>query len=268
MANNSLATTRGANGEGASVEAVDRAARVLFALAARPVPSTLAEIAQRADLTKPTAFRILASLIAEGLAAQNAQTGAYRLGSTPLRLATSVLQNVAVREPALIAMRKIRDEVNETVVLSVREGDLRYNIDSVEAINAIAQAHRIGVPIPLYTGAASRVLLAGMESEELLSYLGRTELVAYSEATIVDRGALMEELARVGAQGYAVSSGEFTSAGHAVAIAIRDGDGRAIAALHVSVPRSRYSQTVEDRCVAALRQAVATIEAAMAAKAA
>jgi IclR family acetate operon transcriptional repressor len=268
MANDIRVATRGSNGEGASVEAVDRAARVLFAMAARPIPSTLAEIAQRADLTKPTAFRILASLIAEGLAAQNAQTGSYRLGSTPLRLAASVLRNVAVREPALAAMRKIRDDVNETVVLSVREGDLRYNIDSVEAVNAIAQAHQIGVAIPLYAGAASRVLLAGMESEELLSYLGHTDLVAYSETTIIDRETLIAELKVARRQGYAASSGEFTSAGHAVAIAIRDADGRAIAALHVSVPRSRFSQVVEDRCAAALREAVASIETAMATKAA
>ncbi len=263
MGNDTRATSRGANGDGVSVEAVDRAARVLFALAARPIPSTLAEIAQRAELTKPTAFRILVSLMAEGLAAQNAQTGAYRLGSTPLRLAASVLNNIPVRELALPAMGKIRDEIKETVVLSLREGDFRYNVDSVDAANAISQSQQVGVAIPLYAGAASRVLLAGMETEELLSYLDRTTLASYSEMTIIDRDSLLEELGRVRERGYAVSSGEFTSAGHAVAKAIRDADGRAIASLHVSVPRSRFSRVVEDRCVAALGEAVAGIEAAL-----
>jgi DNA-binding IclR family transcriptional regulator len=160
-------------------------------------------------------------------------------------------------------MRKIRDDVNETVVLSIREGDLRYNIDSVEAVNAIAQAHQIGVAIPLYTGASSRVLLAGMSPDELSAYLDHTALVAYSETTIIDRDSLLEELERVRERGYAVSSGEFTSAGNAVAKAVRGADGRAIAALHVSVPRSRYSGIVEDRCVAALNEAIIAIEGAM-----
>jgi IclR family pca regulon transcriptional regulator len=257
------ATSRGGGSDSAPVEAVDRAARVLYALAARPVPSTLAEIAARAELTKPTAFRILSTLIAEGMAAQNAQTGAYRLGAEPLRLATNVLHAIPVRDFALPAMRAIRDSIKESVVLSLREGDFRYNVDSVEAENAIGQAQQIGVPIPLYAGAASRVLLAGMESEELLSYLSRTTFARYSDATINDQTTLMAELARVRENGYAVSNGEFTAAGHAVAKAVRDASGRAIAALHVSVPRSRFSPTVEARSVAALTSAIATLEAAM-----
>ena len=49
-----------------SIEAVDRAGRILFALAASPRESSLPEIANRAGLSKPTAFRILATLVAEG----------------------------------------------------------------------------------------------------------------------------------------------------------------------------------------------------------
>jgi len=254
----------GSGAEGPSVEAVDRAVRVLNALAARPIASTLSEAAVGAGLSKPTAYRILSTLIAEGFVAQNASSGAYRLGAAPLRLAARVLRDVTARDPALEAMRKIRAQVKETVVLSVREGDYRYNIDSVEAENAIGQAQQIGVAIPLHAGAASRVLLAGMESEDLLSYLDRAPLTRFSETTIVERDKLIEELARTRQLGYAVSSGEFASAGHAVAMAVSDANGRAIAALHVSAPRSRFSPTVRDRCVAALRLGVAEIEAAMA----
>ena len=255
------AVTRGSP-EGASVEAVDRAARVLFALAAQPIPSGLAEVAQRAGLTKPTAFRILATLIAEGFAAQNAATGAYRLGAMPLRMAATVLRDTPARERALAPMRKLRDQVNETVVFSIRQGDFRYNVDHTEAANAIAQAHRIGVPIPLYTGAGSRALLACMGDDDIDAYLDRTELVAFSATTLADRDALWASLRRTRADGYAVSDGEFTIAGHSVAMAVRDGDGAAIASLHVSVPRSRFSPIVEERCVAALSEAVAAIGAA------
>lgn len=256
--------SRGVAGEGAAVEAVDRAVRVLVALAARPASATLAEIAARADLSKPTAFRILATLIAEGLAAQNAQTGSYRLGAAPMRIAARVLGSTAVRGPALAPMRELRNIVKETVVLSVREGDSRYNIDAIEAENAIGQAQRIGFPIPLYAGAASRVLLAGMESEELLAYLARTPLTPIAVSTIVDRDELLTEVKRAREQGYAVSTGEFAVSGYAVAKAIRNVEGCAIAAIHVSVPRSRYSPRVEELCVEGLTTVVAEIEAALA----
>ena len=256
----------GAAGEHASFEAVDRAARVLNSLAARPVASTLAEIARGADLSKPTTFRILATLIAEGLAAQNTRTGSYRLGATPLRHATNVLQRVAVREPALEAMRAIRDVVKESVVLSVREGEFRYNIESVDAENAIGQAQQIGVAIPLYAGAASRVFLAAMTPDELLDYLDRTTLTRFSDATITDRDALIAEVETIRARGYGISHGEFTAAGYAVARAITDGDGVAVAAIHVSAPESRFSPAVQERFVAALQEAVEAIQAKLVAR--
>ncbi len=251
----------GASARDGSIEAVDRAARVLDALAARTTPATLAEVAMGAELSKPTAFRILATLMEAGMAAQNSATGAYRLGPAPLRLAAQVLRGVAVRPAALPAMGRVRDDVNETVVLSIRDGDYRYNIDSAAADNAIAQAQRIGVGIPLYAGAASRALLAGMDAGDLLSYLDRTPLQRFSEATIVDRDALVAEIDKARALGYAMSSGEFTSAGHAVAMAVRDARGSPVAALHVSVPSSRFSPAVRERCVASLRSAIAEIEA-------
>ena len=256
--------TSARGGEGAALEAVDRAARVLFALAALPTPSPLAEVAQRAGLTKPTAFRILSTLIAEGHAAQNAETGAYRLGGESLRLGARVLAGVPARAPALDAMRAIRDAVNETVVLSIRDGDFRYNVDSVEAENAIGQAQQIGVAIPLYTGAASRALLAGMERVDIDAYLARTLLVPFSDSTIVDSETLARELEHTRARGYAVSKGEFASAGHAVAMAVRDGGGRAVAAIHVSAPASRFSPRVEGFCVAALTKAVGELERTLA----
>jgi len=108
-----------------AIEAVDRAGRILFALAASPRESSLLEIANRAALSKPTAFRILATLVAEGLATQNRETASYRLGVLPLGLASSVLQSIPVRSIAYPIMTSIRDKVNETVVLAVRDHDFR-----------------------------------------------------------------------------------------------------------------------------------------------
>ena len=248
-----------------SIEAVDRAGRILFALAASPRESSLLEIANRASLSKPTAFRILATLVAEGLASQNPETSGYRLGVLPLGLANSVLQSVPVRAMARPIMTSIRDKVNESVVLSVREDDFRVNVDSVEAINTISQTQRIGIPIPLYAGATSRVFLAAMTKEELKAYLDRTDLESFSDTTIVDRPRLEAEVERVRQKGFALSTAEFTVGGVAVARIVRDRAGAAVAALHVSIPRSRASEELIERCAAALKAGVETLERAIAA---
>ena len=248
-----------------SIEAVDRAGRVLFALAASPRESSLLEIASRASLSKPTAFRILATLVAEGLASQNPETASYRLGVLPLGLASSVLQSIPVRALARPVMTSIRDKVNETVVLSVRENDFRVNVDSVEALNTISQTQRIGIPIPLYAGATSRVLLAAMSAQEVTAYLDRTELEPFSETTIIDRARLEVEVERVRQKGFALSTAEFTAGGLAVARAVKNASGEAVAALCVSIPRSRASEELIERCAAALAAGVETLERALAA---
>ncbi len=246
-----------------AIEAVDRAGRILFALAASPRESSLPEIANRAGLSKPTAFRILATLVAEGLATQNRETASYRLGVLPLGLASSVLQSIPVRAIAHPIMTTIRDKVNESVVLSVREQDFRVNVDAVEALNAISQSQQIGVPIPLYAGATSRVFLAAMEPQEVAAYLDRTKLQSFSDTTLIDRTRLEIEIQRVRKQGFALSTAEFTVGGIAVARIVRDRAGQPVAAMHVSIPRSRATEDLIERCASALKTGVETLERAI-----
>ncbi len=240
-----------------SIEAVDRAARILAALASSGRELSLLEVASRSELSKPTAFRILATLMSEGLVTQNDETSNYRLGTLPLDFAQAVLDALPVRKIARPFMQTIRDKVNESVVLSVREGDYRVNIDLIEAVNAIGHTQQIGVPIPLYAGAASRVFLADLTLDELDAYLARTELVPFSPTTISEREQLLDEVARVRRDGFARSAAEFTVGSVAVACLVRSPTGESLAALHVSVPRSRASDDLLTRAAEALKAGAA-----------
>ncbi len=256
-------TNGGSGGDNRSdhtIEAVDRAARILFALAASTRESSLMDVATRSNLSKPTTFRILSTLIGEGMVTQNAETSSYRLGVLPLGLASAVLQGVSVRDLARPIMQSIRDKLNEAVLLSVRDGDTRVNVDAVEAVNAIVQSQQIGVPIPLYAGAASRAFLAGLSDRALEDYIGRTDFVAFSETTIVDPNRLREEIRRVQLQGYAISVAEFTTGGLSIARLIRNGLGEGVAVMHVSIPRSRADEPAIARAVDQLNAGVASLE--------
>jgi IclR family transcriptional regulator, acetate operon repressor len=243
-----------------SIEAVDRAARILAALAASGRESSLLEVANRSELSKPTTFRILATLMSEGLVTQNDETSNYRLGVLPLDFAQAVLDSLSVREIARPFMKTVRDKVNESVVLSVRQDDFRVNIDLIEAVNAIGHTQQIGVPIPLYAGAASRVFLADLSLDELDAYLARTELVPFSPTTISEREKLLDEVARVRRDGFARSAAEFTVGSVAVACLVHAPSGEALASMHVSVPRSRASEDLLARAAEALKAAAAGLE--------
>lgn len=232
------------------VSVVDRAARILACFTAATPEWTLPQISSHLTIPKPTAFRILATLVRHGLLEYNAATTSYTLGFAPLRLADALLDGVDIRNRALPVMRAMRDAVGETVILSIRDGEHRINIDSVESAHAIAQTLQLGIRAPLYAGAASHVFLAAMNDTELDAYLARTELVAFSPATLIEPDAIRRRIAQVRNQGFAVSSSEFTDVGTvAIAKAVRDAEGRTVAALHVSGPKGRMTAELQKACV-------------------
>jgi DNA-binding IclR family transcriptional regulator len=206
-------------------------------------------------------FRLAVVLTRLELLEQNG-AGAYSLGLANLRLAGALLAGLPIRALARPAMERLRDALNETVVLSLRDGDFRYNIDSVESTRAIGQTQQIGAPIPLYAGAASRAILAAMPSDEREAYIARASLRSFSEATITDPESLREQIERTRRRGYVVTAGEFTAHSHAVARLIQAPPRYGLSALHVSIPPARFSKSLERRAIAGLAKAVAEIESA------
>lgn len=237
------------------VTSVDRAARVLLAFGQSWDFLSLPEVAARAGLSKPTTFRILSTLAAEGLVFQNEANNTYGLGFLTLRLADVVLGGVEIRDAARPAMRRVRDQVNETVVLSIRQGDACYNVDSLDSNQSVGQAHAIGVATPLHALAPGRALLACCPDDEIAAYLQRTRLPPKL------RTGLWREIETIRKRGYAASSGELMRAGHTLARAVPDNAG-ATAALHISFPQSRFTRELEQSCIEALETAVRTIRTA------
>ena len=245
--------------ESGRIAVLDRATGLLVALAQLSRPASLNEAAKHAGLSKATAFRILATLSEQGLVEQDAATSCYRVGIAPLRMATAVLDGIAVHAVARPVMRAVSELLNETVVLSVRDGDHRVNIDAVECTNAIGSSRRIGEPRPLHSGAASRVLLAAMPDAAIEAYLKRHRLAGKNGGNPGYLDGLWKDIRKARRTGLASTPAETSPEAHALATVVRGLDGAALAALHVAIPRGRLSPRVEARCGQALLRAAAEI---------
>jgi IclR family transcriptional regulator, KDG regulon repressor len=235
-----------------SIEVLGRAIDILCVFShARPSMS-LAEIVQEVGLPKTTVFRVLSSLAERGFCRWDAQAGKYSLGFELLRLADIRRRQSNVHDVALPVMREIRNEVNETVILSVRSGDSRVHIDFVEGLHPMRRMADLGVHAPLYAGAASKVLLAGMEDGQIEAYLKRTKLTAFQESTITDPAILWREIRLVRKRGFAESKGELFPGGGALAAPIKDYSGGTVAVMDILTPAHRYTAAHRDRCIGLL----------------
>jgi IclR family KDG regulon transcriptional repressor len=164
-----------------SIEVLSRAIDILSMFRHERPSMSLAEIVQAVQLPKTTVFRILSSLVARGFCEWDPEAGKYSLGFELVRFADIRRRQSNVHDIAIPVMREIRNEANETVILSVRSGDSRVHVDFVEGLQPMRRMADLGVRAPLYAGAASKVLLAGMEDDEIDAYLDRTTLAAFPE---------------------------------------------------------------------------------------
>ena len=232
-----------------SIEVLNRAIDVLSVFSHSQPSLSLAEIVQAVKIPKSTVFRLLSSLVERRLCDIDPQTKKYGLGFELLRLADIRRRQSKVHDVAIPVMRDIRNIVNETVILSVRSGDFRVHIDFVEGLHTMRRMADLGVGAPLYAGAASKLLLAGMEDSEIEAYLGRTKLMAFQKGTITDPNVLWREIRSIRKRGFAESKGELFAGGGGLAAPIKDYSGATIAVIDILTPEHRYTPEHRERCI-------------------
>ena len=233
-----------------SIAVLDRAVGILNILSQADSALSLGEIASASGLPKPTVFRILAVLGEHDFVEVNSETTSYSLGFTLVRLADTRRRQSNLHSVALPIMRNIRNALGETIVLSVRSGDSRVHIDFLEGTHAMRRMADLGLHAPLYAGASSKILLAGMTDTEIDEYLARVDRVPIQENTITNAEELLREVTLIRERGYAESRGEFiTGGGGAIAVPIKDYEGRTVAAMDVLTPQPRYTAEHREKCI-------------------
>lgn len=216
-----------------TVRAVERALDILMCFTRRESLS-LTEIAGEAGLHKSTVHRLMTTLEEKGFVSRDVSTEKYRLGIKIWELSAH-LSNTD--DPALLllpTMEKLRDELEETVSLYVRDGRERLRIQAVQSNQAIRRVAPVGARLPLYVGASSKILVA-FASEREQEYIMSDPIWPDS----VGRSAFRDQLKEIRSVGYAISVEEREQGATSVAAPVFDLKGNLAAALSVSGPLAR-----------------------------
>lgn len=239
-------------GAASAISVLNKAMQILSLFETMRSALTLRQVVDETGFPKTTAFRLLNGLVDHGLCEFDDAAQTYRLGFKVLHLADIRRRQTDVHSLAMPVMREIRDAIGETVVLSVRSGEHRVHIDVVEGLHPMRRSADLGVSAPLHAGAASKVLLAGMEDDEIERYLSNTALTKFQANTITDKKALWREVQNIRQDGYAESKGELISGGRALAAPIKDHSGRTVGVIDILTPEQRCSTQQREECIRAL----------------
>ena len=242
------------------VQAIQRAFAVLAALTEGPVGVT--EVAERVDLPKSTAARMLATLAHEGAVEQVPGGTRYRLGPRMETLATGLGTTrslVAVARPHLA---ELAASLGEAAGLSFPDGREVHYVDQVDSPtpNPVGIRDWTGSRVPMHAVSSGLVFLAHRPAAAIDRYLAEP-LTALTERTVTDPTAVRDRLRAVALAGYAWVHDEFAMGISSVAAGIADASGEVVAAVHVHGPSYRFPPAGRE---AALGLVVATSAARIA----
>jgi DNA-binding IclR family transcriptional regulator len=222
----------------AGVQSVDRALRLLKAVAASTAPSSALELAQRCSVNRSTAWRLLATLEGHGLVERDVATGRYVVGYAAFQLASAEDHDALARRLRSLLSRTA-EATGEIVTLAmVKRFGLVY-VDQADPPGPPSPDWN-GRQIPLHATSSGKVFLAWMPEDERAAVLPAV-LEPYTSHTIVDRGELDRELERVRRDGYSTCLGEYDYS-NGVSAAVFDGNHRPIAIVNIWGPSLRVTR--------------------------
>lgn len=220
------------------IQSIQRAVDILRCFTEAEPELGVNEIARRLSLHKSTVSRMITTLQHEGLIGQNPQTGKYRLGLGLVSLAGVALGRLDVRGVSQPHLGDLVEISQETVNVTVLDGNECVNIERVASPKPIHYVGWIGRRTPLHCTASGKIILAHMTPEARLKTL-RFPLTQYTPTTAKDLTALETQLHEICQQGFAIVHEEFEEGYSAIAAPVYDHLGKIAGTIGISGPTFR-----------------------------
>jgi DNA-binding IclR family transcriptional regulator len=141
-----------------------------------------------------------------------------------------------LRQRARSTLEALRDESEETVLLTVQDMLGFVVIEAIESRQMLRTVPHIGMAVPVRGSATSRAMLPYMTEERQAQLLGKPP-----------DAALLNEFATTRKRGYSVSEGGVVAGSTTIAAPILEVDGRPSAAIVISAPSGRMSVSNQRR---------------------
>ena len=205
-----MSAARAEDADLSAVKTLKKALDILDAFAAAERPLTVAEVAIRAGVTRPTAHRLIQTLVGAGYLAQDAGDSRIMPGYSVLQLAAGLLDTSLIRLESLPHLENLARTTGERVSLGILHRDEMLYLAGVEKPSLPTIYSRFGKTVPAYCSAIGKSILAHLPEAELRSYLRHVPLIKYTETTISDEAGLRAETAEIRRAGFAVDREEHT----------------------------------------------------------
>lgn len=238
-----------------------RAFDLLERVARADGPTALQSLAADSGLPKPTIYRMLAMLDEAGLVTREPDGRRIAAGPRLVRFALDVQLSEAVRAPRHAILKRLAEDLGETVNLTMLDGSEVVYLDRVETEWPLRMTLQPGSHVPLHCTASGKLLLALLPAARRRRIVDELPLPRYTDNTITDRRALDAELAAIRRGDLSTDNEEYLAGLVCVAVPVAAPDGRNVACVAVHAPVARMPLERALTHVPALREAAEALGA-------
>lgn len=198
------------------------------------------EIADELKVSKPTAYSIVNSLVAQNYLEKNQDSGKYHIGYSFYVMGHGYPRLypflIYAENYAIQLYEKLRMRVNICVFKPPMTALVIASKDS-----SLVTRHVNGYVLPAHLSASGKVLLAALDEDKAMEYISSSELYSFTNKTITSPERLMEELSQVRAKGYATDIEEFVPGHVCISAPIKDAKSETVCSISLSrCPLERF----------------------------
>ncbi len=223
----------------------ERVIDIMDTLASAGGPCGVSEISRQLNIGKNNVFRILSALEEKGWVWQDVETKKYSLTGAMARVALKALSQLDIQEISLPHLHELQQTTGETSALSIREEMERTFINCIPSNYQVRHVVAVGRRRELWYGSGGKAILAFMSGEEIevvLKQFSNSGISELANGQLITVESLLEELAQIRKQGYAVAAGERNPDACGVSAPIFNHNQEVVGSISVSGPISRFDK--------------------------
>lgn len=223
----------------ATVQSVEKALRLLQALDRHGKWIGVRELSRQLELSPPATHNLLKTLQAASFVEANPASRQYRLGLAAVRLGAGSDPLQHMRRFARPYLETLAEKSDETIVVLAWQQDHAVVVDWIQAGHTLAVTHHQGIVERPIVFASGRVLLAHQDRDVQLRHLRGEDYASLRPNGPRNPDDAVALLARVAAEGCAVTENVARSGVVAVGAPVFEATGRLLFAVGCSAPLTR-----------------------------
>lgn len=200
---------------------------------------TASQAGERCGLTRTATRRYLLTLEHLGYVATDGKL--FWLTPRVLRLGQSYLESARLPRIVQPFLQRVTAGTQESAYVSVMDGDEIVYIARNGSNRVMNTGYVLGARVQAQVTAAGLLMLSLRDQAWIDHWLATHELKAYTSYTISSKERMRIEMARVRAQGWALSEQQLDLYFRGVAVPLRDRHGEVVGALSVTMPMGHES---------------------------